>query len=509
MPAVTRPMFEKPLCDFRFFFRERAILDSFFRGEHQFVSPLRGLGLTWFGYPRFRFAAPGATNMPLPRSLELFIHHMKQHIEEALQKIRLSSLRYARAERYYRGEHDLAFASEKFENTFGTLFREFAMNLCPAVCDAVKDKLIVRGFTVETVGEGASVDDAHGRTRETWRRNRMQVRAGEIHKEAVTTGDAYAFVWPDEGGRPVIYPNRAASCAVEYDAERPGLITRAAKIWHSADGRVRVNLFYPDRIEKYVSSKTANSIPEASDFAAFGGDGPHVVPNPYGIVPVFHFANNGEVGAGGRSELEAVIPIQDGLNKSVLDMLVAMEFSAYRQRWAAGIEIEYDHETGKPIAPFKAGVDHLWISQNPEAKFGDFNTAELEQFLKVKDSFRIDIASVTGTPLHYLMPFTEGFRSGEAFRKAEARFISKVRSRQQEFGQVWADVMSFALRVSGVDASVAVQWEDAAPLSEKERLELILLKKEIGISEEQALSEAGYGGADASDLSMLEDPARP
>jgi len=36
-----------------------------------------------------------------------------------------------------------------------------------------------------------------------------------------------------------------------------------------------------------------------------------------------------------------------------------------------------------------------------------------------------------------------------------------------------------------------------------------LMKKEIGISEEQALSEAGYGGADASDLSMLEDPARP
>jgi hypothetical protein len=435
---------------------------------------------------------------------------MKQHIEEALQRICANALRYAKSERYYRGEHDLAFASEKFKNTFGSLFREFAMNLCPAVCDALKDKLIVSGFTIDAIAESADVEKAHEMASKIWRENRMQTRAAEIHKEAITTGDAYAFVWPDEDGRPVIYANRAAACTVEYDPERPGLIVRAAKIWQAEDGRARLNLFYADRIEKYVSkAKVASSLPELSDFGAFGGEGQHIISNPYGVVPVFHFANNAEVGCGGTSELEAVIPIQDGLNKSVLDMLVAMEYAAYRQRWAAGIEIDYDHETGKPIAPFKAGVDHLWISQNPEAKFGDFNTAELEQFLKVKDSFRIDIASVTGTPLHYLMPFTEGFRSGEAFRKAEGRFISKVRSRQQEFGQVWADVMSFALRVSGVDASVAVQWEDAAPLSERERLELILMKKEIGISEEQALSEAGYGGADASDLSMLEDPARP
>jgi hypothetical protein len=72
---------------------------------------------------------------------------------------------------------------------------------------------------------------------------------------------------------------------------------------------------------------------------AFRQDGPafgHVVPNPYGVVPVFHFANNADLGMTGRSELEAAMPVQDGLNKSVLDMLVAMEFSAYRQRWAAG-----------------------------------------------------------------------------------------------------------------------------------------------------------------------------
>lgn len=87
---------------------------------------------------------------------------------------------------------------------------------------------------------------------------------------------------------------------------------------------------------------------------------------------------------------------------------------------------------------------------DPEARFGDFATANLEQFLKVKDSFRGDIASVTGVPLHYFtVNSTRTHASGEALRNAEWRFLAKVRDRQESLGQTWADVMSFALQVAG------------------------------------------------------------
>src|SRR5207248_10001232 len=86
--------------------------------------------------------------------------------------------------------------------------------------------------------------------------------------------------------------------------------------------------------------------------------------NPYGIVPVFHFANNADIGAFGQSELRAALPIQDGLNKSILDMLVAMEFSAFRQRWIAGLEVDTDPATGKQILPFQPGVERLWVAAN-------------------------------------------------------------------------------------------------------------------------------------------------
>ncbi len=463
---------------------------------------------------------------------------MNEHIEEAIDTFRRQSTKYAKPERYYAGAHDLAFATEKFKSTFGTLFREFALNLCPAICDAVRDKLRVTGFSVDAYpgnavdpactagssGGTATGTHAPGDVRRIWNANRMRTRAGEVHKEVLKCGDAYMIVWPNAVGEAVLYPNRAASCAVTYDDEQPGLIVRAAKYWQAADKRVRLNLFYPDRIEKYVSRNAVEStLPEAASFVECGArnaergivyektdqNTPHsqlrdphfTVPNPFGLVPVFHFANNADLGEPGRSELAAAIPIQDGLNKSVLDMLVAMEYSAFRQRWAVGIETEYAAD-GKPVTPFTSGVEHLWISENSEAKFGDFNTANLEQFLRVKDSFRVDMALVSGTPLHYFTPNIAGTRSSDSLRRTESRFIAKVRDRQASFGQVWADVMAFALVAEGRGRGIRLvtEWEDPSPLSDREFLENILLKMQIGLPAQQALIEAGYGAADAKNF---------
>ena len=56
---------------------------------------------------------------------------MNNDIQLSIDAFRMAAERYDRPERYYNGLHDLRFATEKFENTFGTLFREFALNLCP------------------------------------------------------------------------------------------------------------------------------------------------------------------------------------------------------------------------------------------------------------------------------------------------------------------------------------------------------------------------------------------
>src|SRR3982751_4935907 len=109
--------------------------------------------------------------------------HMNKDIEQAITQLRSNAARSAKAERYYKGEHDLGFATEKFQNTFGTLFREFALNLCPVICDAVRDKLRVTGFSVESWNAGslpAGIRDEDTQAgslrsdaRRIWQRNRM------------------------------------------------------------------------------------------------------------------------------------------------------------------------------------------------------------------------------------------------------------------------------------------------------------------------------------------------
>lgn len=439
---------------------------------------------------------------------------MNNDLQLSIDDLRTKVAVYERPERYYNGEHNLKFASQKFESTFGTLFREFALNLCPVVCDAVRDKLRIMSFGVESYevaelgkqesfqsssNSAISANSVDSATRRIWHRNRMTVRSGEVHKEVLKTGDAYVIVWPDALGRAAIFPNRASQISVTYDEDSPGVITRAAKYWLDADKHIRLNLFYPDRIEKYISrAKSEGTLPDASGFQPFASrelrvasreskdprlkthdSRPFAVANPYGVVPVFHFANNADLGTHGRSELEAAIPLQDGLNKSVLDMLVAMEYSAFRQRWVAGIEVDYDDQ-GRPKAPFENGIENLWVATDANARFGDFDTTRLEQFLQVKDSFRVDIASVTGTPLHYFLQQSHEAASGESLKRSETRFLAKVRDRQAAFGEVWADVMSFALAIEGKPGTQLItEWEDPSPMTERERLENLILKRQL------------------------------
>lgn len=413
-------------------------------------------------------------------------------IRTALVKTNNKLESYTLYKDYYDGEHKLTFATAKFRNAFGNLFQAFSDNLMPAVVDALADRLQIEGFQVEEGDEQAGEIVA-----EIWKKNRMDRRAGEAHLEALTMGDSYVIVWPDADGNPTIYPQKAGYMTVEYDPENPGNILWASKLWQLSDKTLRLNLYFPDRIEKYKTLRSMTSLPTKEDsFVQYIADGEEwPLPNPYGKVPVFHFANNASVGDFGKSELKDVIPLQNALNKTITDMLVAQEFVALPQRWATGLEVEIDETTGKPrTTPFIPGVDRIWAVGDKDVTFGEFSPASLEQFLAVQESFRTEIARISGTPFHYMSLTTGDFPSGEALKTSEQRFLSKVKDRMSAFGNAWEDVMTFACKIAGVeDASFSTQWKDPAPKSELEHMNALALKAEkLGIPQEQLWKEAGY-----------------
>jgi len=413
----------------------------------------------------------------------------------ALEGLRARQLDYATAGDYYYGRHRLAFATEKFRSAFGTLLRAFADNLCAVVVDTVADRLQVTGFADEEGDAAVSAEAAA-----LWRVNRMDRRSGEVHSEALRCGDAYVIVWPDATGTARLYPQAATACTVQYNDETPGQIVKGAKLWLTAAKRWRLNLYYPDRIEKYATLTAGDgagsgmSLTDSMfwEFETPGEAWP--LANPYERVPIFHFANDAPMGAFGRSELADVMPLQDGLNKSVTDMLVAMEFMALPQRWVTGLEVEIDEQTGKPKAPFTPGADRVWAVGAPDAQFGQFQQADLQQFVTVQEAFRVEIARVSRTPLHHLMPTASAFPSGEAMKTAEQPLLAKVRDRQIAWGNVWEDVLTLALTMSGIPPAggLTCNWLDPAPRNERALVETLVLKQQLGVSAAQLLREAGY-----------------
>ena len=158
-----------------------------------------------------------------------------------------------------------------------------------------------------------------------------------------------------------------------------------------------------------------------------------------------------------------------------------------------------DPVTGKTRPPFEPGADRLWAAANENIKFGQFDAANLEQYLKIEESLRLEIARLAALPPHFLQQWAGQAPSGEALRAAESRFVKKVQDRQAEYGNVWEDAMELALRQANAaseDVRLTCKWVDPSSTSEQEQLNNILVKKQIGISVEEALKEAGYGEQD-------------
>ncbi len=401
---------------------------------------------------------------------------------------------------YYGGQHRLAYASEKFRTAFGRLFYQFADNLCPTIVNCIANRLTVIDFCVEN-GPSSLGKNAW----KFWTDQRLPRKSKDLHREVLRSGDAYVIVWPDpDKGVPTLYPQLAEQMTVFYDDEVPGKILWAAKSWQNQDNFIRLNMYYPDRLEKWITVRKMNSMPTRmqfwTKFIVPGETWPLV--NPSGKVPVFHFANNAPPGKFGSSELKNALPIQDLINKSVIDLAVAMEYVSYPQRYAVGMELEVDEDQGMPITPFQPSVDRLWTVADKDVRFGEFSQADLSSILRATNDLRMELARVTETPLHYMMPM-EMPPSGDALRTLEEPLVKKVIERAQSFGDTWADALTYAMSQAGLcgpDDRLTTKWTNPQPKSGLEDAQTLQIKKAIGVSTEQCLEEMGYTESDIEEM---------
>lgn len=429
-------------------------------------------------------------------------------IQTALDAIKANLPARQRFINYYDGRHELAFATDKFKTAFGRTLKDMRDNLCPIVVDAVADRMEVINFA----GDNANEDAAIAKDAWTiWQREQMELISNETHVEAIKAGCAYLIVWADENNEAQFYLQDSRNCVI-IDDEETEVNLFGAKQWDTKDEFIRLTLYYPDRIEKYISTKKRGTYAgdeiKAASFQPVDIKGENdavieapVEKNPYGVIPMFEFETNPVLGD--------AIPLQDVLNKTLADRMVSQEFAAFRQRWATGLEPETNELTGVPTLPFKAGADRLWFTNSNDVKFGEFDATELAPFLAAADSDRLEMARVTGTPLHFFSIQTGNAVSGEALKTLESRFTKKVQRLTLNFGAVWAQVMHLALQIEGGASSgnLTTQWEAPEQRSENELLASLVIKQSLGVPDETLWEEMGYSIEDIAKFNQAKTDA--
>lgn len=391
---------------------------------------------------------------------------------------------YSLYEAYYEGYHRLAFATSKFREAFGALFSAFADNWCELVIDASVERLAVTGFRF---GQDAP-EQADKAAWDLWQRNNLDGESHLAHTESCKLGVSYVAVLPDpdDPGRAVIQVEHPSCCIVEVDPGHPKMRRAALRHWRDdVDGVEYAVLYTPLQVFWWQrAAKTATRA--AGGWEAASGTGRSATP---GIVPIVPLPNKQRMrDRRGASDLHCMIPLQDGVNKLVTDMLVASEFAAFRQRWVTGIEIPVDPATGQPREAFLSAAQRVWTVEATDVKFGDFEVSPLDNYVTSFEALIQHIAAQTRTPPHYLLGKMINL-SGDALKAAETGLVSKVRGKMLPFGEGWEEAMRIAFLLEGDETranayDAETLWRNPENRSDAEVTDAAVKMASIGVPQE-------------------------
>jgi hypothetical protein len=389
-------------------------------------------------------------------------------------------------ERYYRGDHALAYATEKFKQTFGDLFPAFADNWCQTVVDAPVERLGINGFR-------CSSKALTKQARAVWQSNRLDAGSVLAHTEAVKDGRSYLIVQPGTSARPArITVEHPSQVYVEHAPGDRRERIAAIKKWTDSAGYSYATLYFPDRILKFKSGRgiigfgaaplvlPANYDPTGWEPRGQEAEGV----NPLRVVPVIPLYNSPTMLEDGQSDLVTAIPLNDAINKESMDMLIASEYAAFRQRVLTGIEVPTvkDPDTGNelpdPALELRMSVSRLIAIEDKDVGVHEFAASDLKNYVEAVTMFLQHLAAQTRTPPHYLLGQIVN-ASGDALKAAETGLVAKVKRKQLDFADSWEEAIGLALGKNS--DTIETVWADPEYRSEGELVDGLVKLASIGV----------------------------
>ena len=456
---------------------------------------------------------------------------------------------------YADGEQTAQLTSKQKEIITGSTTKdpEFSLNVCSTTISAEVDRLHVKSLNVTAnVGNAMTLEYA-GRyeelsdtlTKEAWRwwkQSRMDEGQINAFFSSCRDGDSYLITESvidkatGKHARPRIVVNQAMDADEEgveivYEDNSRTTPLYAVKEWtkqrptkgNAAIGKVkRRNIYYSDRVEKYINEDATSKYSGAmwqpymddgdtaletvedaqgniyqaavawwTDTGAAGG-------SPLGI-PVFHLPHDARGGAYGRSAIADIVPgLQDAINLSAVSLLAAAQLAGFKVAVVSGV----NETVGKTLKLFPGAMIGL---EDAEASATQLAESDLRQLIEVKDSYIKDAATITSTPLSFFN-ITGQIAAEGTLKQQESALLAKVKRNQISFGNAIEDAVRMMLKLEVVygdslpltidaidDLDINCEWDSAETRNDREVLDLTVIRhKELGTPREVAWSEAGY-----------------
>lgn len=460
-----------------------------------------------------------------PQEVERFIH-LQSRI--ARQEANHASLKAFRA--YYDGDHPVLLTDRQKEY-LGELMGDdqfvFCHNVVRTVVDTLRERLSVEGFTVnganasDVVTDAADPEEAEtpqadaelaGLLWHWWKRGRLDSKQITLYRRAIRDGRAFVIVsWDNQHNRPEFQIHRAddgrAGVTLHRDPSDEEQILFACRYFYTWDpltpgrsGIERKTVYLPDSIRKYINAE--------GDWQPFLDPGDPSWPLPWTDergqplgVPVVAFDNPG------GSEIEQLLGLQNGLNKSWLDVLAAADAQGFPLLVA-----EYPEEDGPGFGTEEeAAVDEADEFQVGPGRIIDMfggtlkriESGDLNGMINLIWTLIAAISGVSRTPQYYLRPIGGAdVPSGEALKQLESGLINRAQERQLVFGQAWEDVFALATRLAEtfgtdalpavVDPDVGVHWADAEVRQESIQAQAAQIHDALGVPKPAIWRKLGY-----------------
>lgn len=383
---------------------------------------------------------------------------------------------------------------------------DFHLNVCRSVVSAVTERLLVSRFD--------SADKTlAARAWEIWQDNRLDAGQDDVHEGAIRDGEYFVLVDWDTAQRRVRFtPHQRFTdgtvsgdgfgCKIFFPDDNPALpalyaCKRWTEVMEQGRARQRITLYYPERVEKYASAGAVWEPVQDKGDLSWPLAWVDSAGQPLG-VPVIQFGTPGL-----RPEAWDAIPLQNAINKTLIDLLASADLTAFRifaaLGWIPTSDGQPPAEDGSNLLVMAPGQIIYTTRPKDEAGFEAIEPADLSPLLDLLQQLVLYLASISSIPGSRFQIIRQVMAEGTLKQQIEP-LLAKIRRRQVLLGNAWENCFYIARKLANTfggeslseDAKLSTQWADLETRNEKEHLETLKLKKELGVTQEQIWSEMGY-----------------